>query len=196
MIAFKYTKTNGAEYLSHLDLLRHIERTLRRAQIPVNFSQGFNKHPRIFMNNPLGTGIKSVAEYCTVDTPFCGDFTTAFNQNSPKGVKCVEHYIVSENPNFAYTIEKCLYRVKGISTFNPQEILQKESIVLTDSRGREVDIRPRIYTLEVKEDGVYFWAGCNEKSLRPELLGEYLCAIYGGAVGEIIKLDASGNFKL
>ena len=61
MIAFRYTKKDGAEYLSHLDLLRHIYRTLRRAGIPVAYSQGFHRHPRIFLNNPLGTGIKSVA---------------------------------------------------------------------------------------------------------------------------------------
>ena len=45
MIAFKYTKTDGAEYLSHLDLLRHITRTLRRSGIQVNASEGFHPHP-------------------------------------------------------------------------------------------------------------------------------------------------------
>ena len=53
MIAFKYTKTDGAEYLSHLDLLRHIERTLRRAGIKVNLSEGFpSRQPENFLNNP------------------------------------------------------------------------------------------------------------------------------------------------
>ena len=190
MIAFKYTKTDGAEYLSHLDLLRHINCTLRRAQIEVNYSQGFNKHARIFMSNPLGTGIKSVAEFCTVDTAFKGDFAAAFNANSPKGIKCVDWYYTETNPNFAFKTERCYYRVKGLNAFSVEEILQKESIILTDSRGREVDIRPRIYAIECKDDGVYFWAGCNEKNLRPELLAEYLRSLYGGAVGEIIKLDA------
>ena len=92
MICFKYTKTDGAEYLSHLDLLRHIDRTLKRACIDVKKSEGFHPHPRIFMNNPLGLGIKSVAEYCAVETDFDGDFKEAFNANSPKGVKlCLIH---------------------------------------------------------------------------------------------------------
>ena len=58
MIAFKYTKTDGAEYISHLDMLRHIDRTLRRAGIEVEYSQGYHKHPRIFMGNPLALGVK------------------------------------------------------------------------------------------------------------------------------------------
>ncbi len=49
MIAFRYTKTDGAEYLSHLDLLRHIDRTLRRAGIKVKMSEGFHPHPKIFI---------------------------------------------------------------------------------------------------------------------------------------------------
>lgn len=196
MIAFKYTKTDGAEYLSHLDLLRHLERTLRRANIPVNYSLGFNKHPRIFMSNPLGTGTKSLAEYCTVDTDFCADFKTLFNRFSPKGVKCLQFWQVSHNPNFAYTIQKCYYKIKGLAPFNPEEVLSKSNIIITDSRGREVDIRPRIYSIERKDSEVYFWAGCNENNLRPELLGEYLSGIYGGKASEIIKLDCVGSFVL
>ena len=64
MIAFRYTKTDGAEYLSHLDLMRHIDRTMRRAGIKTAFTEGFSPHPKIYMNNPLGLGIRSVAEYC------------------------------------------------------------------------------------------------------------------------------------
>ena len=60
MIAFKYTKTDSAEFLSHLDLLRHVYRTLRRAQIPVAMSEGYHAHARIFLNNPLPVGVRSV----------------------------------------------------------------------------------------------------------------------------------------
>ena len=74
MIAFKYTKTDGAEYISHLDLLRHLDRTLRRAGIKVEYSQGYHKHPRIFMCNPLALGVRSVSEYCTADAIYEGDF--------------------------------------------------------------------------------------------------------------------------
>ena len=56
MIAFRYTKTDGAEYISHLDLLRHIDRILRRAGIEVGYSQGFHKHPPHIHGQSAGAG--------------------------------------------------------------------------------------------------------------------------------------------
>lgn len=194
MIAFIYTKTDGAEFLSHLDLLRHLDRTLKRAGIEVKTSKGFHPHPKIFMNNPLGLGIKSVAEYCAVDTDFAGDFKEAFNANSPKGVKCVEFKKVSENPNYAYTIESCTYSAEGIAPFDTQRFLSRKEIVITDKRGREVDIRPRIYSLEFKDGKLIFTLGCGESNLRPDLFCEVLGSEFGGKAGNIIKIFSHGKY--
>ena len=193
MIAFRYTKTDGAEYLSHLDLLRHIDRTLKRAGIKVKKSEGFNPHPKIYMNNPLGLGVKSVAEYCAVDCDFSGDFAQAFNANSPSGIKCLDYKEVEQNPNFAYTIKSCGYSAEGIAPFDVQEILNRKSIILTDTRGRETDIRERIYALEFKDGKLFFTAGCGEKNLRPDFFCEYLEKTYGGKAQNILKLCAFGE---
>jgi radical SAM-linked protein len=193
MIAFKYTKTDGAEYLSHLDLLRHVDRTLRRAGIPTQKSEGFNKHPRIFLNNPLGLGIKSLAEYATIDTPFDGDFKTLFNQYSPAGVKCLDYRVVDKNQNYANTIDKCRYQADGIADFDLAQILDKDSIVIQDTRGRQVDIRPRIFLIERNGSTLEFVLGCGENNLRPDLFCDYLCACFGGKVTNLIKTESFGE---
>ncbi|MBQ7642830.1 MAG: DUF2344 domain-containing protein, partial [Clostridia bacterium] len=64
MILFRYTKTDGAEYISHLDLLRHLGRTFTRAGIKVGYSQGYHPHKLIYMSAPIGVGMKSLSEYC------------------------------------------------------------------------------------------------------------------------------------
>lgn len=194
MIAFRYTKLGGAEYLSHLDLLRHIDRTLRRAQIAVKTSEGFHPHPKIFMNNPLGLGIKSVAEYCAVDCDFDGDFSAAFNSHSPEGIKCTAYMCVPQNPNYAYNITSCEYFTEGINSFDTAEFLKHEHIIITDKRGREVDIRPRIYSLEFKGGKLFFTLGCGEKNLRPDLFCEYLESVYGGKAVNICKISADGQY--
>jgi radical SAM-linked protein len=193
MIAFKYTKTDGAEYLSHLDLLRHVDRTLRRAGIPIARSEGFNKHPRIFLNNPLGLGIKSVAEYATIDTPFERDFKELFNSHSPKGVKCLDYKVVDTNPNYANTIDKCMYEICGIPPFDVQKILGEGSITITDTRGRQVDIRPRIYSIECKNNKIYCILGCGENNLRPDLFACFLKEHFGGNVEGILKTASFGE---
>ncbi len=190
MIAFRYTKTDGAEYLSHLDLLRHIYRTMRRAQMKIELSQGYHKHPRIFLNNPLGTGIKSVAEYATVDVVCAGDFAQVFNSFSPRGVRCLRWAEVAENQNYANAIIKCTYTARGIAPFDCAEFMQRESITITDLRGREVDIRPRIYAVERCGDELEFTLGCGENNLRPDLFCSYLCSQFGGSYADILKTAA------
>ncbi|MDE7265587.1 MAG: TIGR03936 family radical SAM-associated protein [Clostridia bacterium] len=194
MIAFRYTKTDGAEYLSHLDLLRHICRTFKRAGIELKYSEGFNPHPKIFMNNPLGLGIKSLAEYCAADCGFNGDFLSAFNDNSPKGVKCTAFKVLDVNPNYAYTIKSCSYTVDGIEKFDPGKFLSREKIIICDRRGREVDIRQRVYSLSVEGNKILFTLGCGENNLRPDLFAEYLEREFGGKAHGLIKISASGEY--
>ncbi len=193
MIAFKYSKCDGAEYLSHLDLLRHIYRTFRRAGIRVAMSEGFHAHARIFLNNPLPVGVKSVAEYGSADCDFAGDFKAAFNEFSPEGVKCLAYEITATNPNFANSVEKCLYFTSGIQPFDTDLILNEKSIVITDLRNRQIDIRPRIHSLEFKDGGLLFTAGCSSENLRPDMFCDYLAERFGGKRTEIIKLASYGK---
>lgn len=193
MIAFKYTKTDGAEYLSHLDLLRHIDRTLRRAGVEVKVSEGFNPHPKINMNNPLGLGIKSVAEFCTVESDFAGNFKDLFNANSPKGVKCVDYKEVTENPNYAYTIDSCTYTADS-AEFSAEKVLSRESIIITDKRGRTVDIRERIHSLEYSVGKLTFTLGCGTNNLRPDLFLDFLYGEYALKAANIIKIASHGRF--
>lgn len=59
----EYGRDERVRFLSHLDVLRMFERALRRAKIPVVFSQGFNPHPRMAFGPALPTGFTSDAEY-------------------------------------------------------------------------------------------------------------------------------------
>lgn len=195
MIAFQYTKTDGAEYLSHLDVLRHIDRTLRRAGIVIKYSEGFSPHPRIFLNNPLGTGIKSVAEYGVIETDFDGDFKTLFNANAPKGLQCVDWGFVTVNPNFADSLTKCTYRATGITPFDVNDVLSLTEWVVVDSRGRTVDIRPRLSDLRFEGDVLYFTCGYGKTNLRPDLLCDLLCQRFGGRTGEILKTASHPIFS-
>ncbi len=193
MIAFRYTKTDGAEYLSHLDLMRHIDRTMRRAGIKTAFTEGFSPHPKIYMNNPLGLGIRSVAEYCSVESAFDGDFKTLFNAHSPRGIKCLGFIVTEENPNYAYTIESCTYTVEGLD-FDARDLLDRDELVITDKRGRTADIRRRIYGLEHEDGKLRFTLGCGQNNLRPDLFCEIIESMYGGKAENLLKIAAHGKF--
>jgi hypothetical protein len=57
-----HTKHKPAAYLSHLDLMRFWERAVRRSGLPIAFSQGFNKHPKLSSPMALGVAIESDRE--------------------------------------------------------------------------------------------------------------------------------------
>ena len=63
----RFAKTGKLRFLSHRDLARLWERTLRRAGVPVAYSEGFSPRPRLHFGLALSTGHESLGEYLDVD---------------------------------------------------------------------------------------------------------------------------------
>ncbi|MBI2953775.1 MAG: DUF2344 domain-containing protein [Chloroflexi bacterium] len=61
-----FAKDDEIKYISHLDLARAWERTLRRANVPLAYSKGFSPHPRLSVAVPLPVGFTSEAELLDV----------------------------------------------------------------------------------------------------------------------------------
>jgi radical SAM-linked protein len=53
-------------FTSHRDFARAFERALRRAAVPIAFSQGFTPHPKISYASAAPTGVGSEAEYLEI----------------------------------------------------------------------------------------------------------------------------------
>lgn len=70
LIRIKYARGNGMRFFSHLDMIRLFERVLRRADIPILYSQGFHPHPKMSFAPPLALGCLSDAEYLDLNYRF------------------------------------------------------------------------------------------------------------------------------
>ena len=57
-----FSRGDELKYISHLDLMRLWQRALRRADIPLVYSQGFSPHPRLSLAAPLAVGVTSGGE--------------------------------------------------------------------------------------------------------------------------------------
>lgn len=64
----KFSKEGNIRYISHLDLLRLFKRSFKRAGIKLQYSQGFNPHPKMGFAQPLSLGYFSSGEYLEFDT--------------------------------------------------------------------------------------------------------------------------------
>ena len=100
MIVLKYAKSLDARFISHIDLLKHIGRILRRAGIPVKHSQGFNPHALLFFSPPMVLGVNSYAEYVAIDTEMKGEEVfERYNRSVPDGLKAINWFATAKNPN-------------------------------------------------------------------------------------------------
>lgn len=61
-----FRKGERVRYISHLDVLRHWERAIRRAGLPLSYSQGFTPHPKLQFAGPLPLGFVADAEIMDV----------------------------------------------------------------------------------------------------------------------------------
>jgi radical SAM-linked protein len=61
-----FARGEEMKYITHLDLMRFWERALRRAGLPVAYSEGFTPHPQISLAAPLPVGTTSDAELMDV----------------------------------------------------------------------------------------------------------------------------------
>jgi radical SAM-linked protein len=61
-VRLRFAKRGDLRLVSHHDLLRCLERTLRRAGIPMALSQGFNPRPKVVFAQALALGIEGRRE--------------------------------------------------------------------------------------------------------------------------------------
>jgi radical SAM-linked protein len=62
----RYGKTGPMSLRGHLDFINVIARVLRRARLPLYYTEGFSPRPLVSFGPALGLGLQSVAEYADV----------------------------------------------------------------------------------------------------------------------------------
>ncbi|MBN1932875.1 MAG: TIGR03960 family B12-binding radical SAM protein [Desulfobacterales bacterium] len=98
-----YSKQNIAKHLGHLELVNVITRALKRAEIPVKFSEGFHPLPKISFDDPLPIGIESVEEFFYLTVPEAikpRDVTEGLNKHLPTGLFVNECLLASHKALF------------------------------------------------------------------------------------------------
>jgi len=98
-IRFKFQKLNEFKYLSHLDIVRLLIFSIRRAEIPVKYSEGFNPNPKINFSFPVPVGLASFAEYADIELEQEVDpekFKAGINDNLKPGFDVTEAIPIKE----------------------------------------------------------------------------------------------------
>jgi radical SAM-linked protein len=170
ILRIKYEKNSLVKYISHLDVMRTFTRALRRAKLPLCFSQGFNPRPKIEFAPALPVGITSEGEY--LDVEFEGKIEpdkalAMLNNVLPSGL-CVKASDFAQDKPSLSSLNMALYLTdiypgKDIKRDVFADVLarfltKKQIIVEKHTKGkiREIDIAPLIYDIEMAgfKDGI------------------------------------------
>lgn len=113
-VRLNFSKTGRAIYISHLDVNRMMTRAVRRAKLPMWYTEGFNPHPYISFALPLPLGQSSDCEY--MDIRVEGDISDEeimekMNSALPDGIKINS---VAAPVHDLHEIQKAQYMMKAV----------------------------------------------------------------------------------
>jgi len=162
-----FAKGEEVKYISHLDLMRLWERALRRADVPLLHSQGYNPRPKISFASPLAVGITGQREMMDVmlERPLAPlDFASAVNRQLPVGVTLVEvQEVYATLPALQTQVQGAEYLATVAVREDTSQLEGRITSLLGSDqlprqrRGREYDLRPLLEKvwLETQEVGQY-----------------------------------------
>ena len=191
-IRLKFVKGPETKYISHLDLVRTFQRALRRAHVPMVYSQGFNPHPEMSFASALGIGVTSLGEYLDIgvnENISTEEIISRLNNTMPAGLQIEKAVILKEKAKSAmalvsharYTIHLCFDNSIDIDS-SLASFLEQDSIPAMKEQPKknfqliEIDIRPMIKELKLlSQEGSKVVLDCllycgSKANLKPELL--------------------------
>ena len=187
-VRLRFSKTGRLKYISHLDINRAMSRALKRAQIPLWYTEGFNPHPYMSFSLPLSLGVESLCE--SVDLRIIGDITNdeikyRLNNVLPQDIKIVDVYDdFRDNSEIVYSdyVYKFEFKDNEAAFEKIKNVLSSDEIIALKKGklGRkrvmkETNIKSFIdkYSISIRNDvivlNIRLLAG-PEKNLNPSLL--------------------------
>ena len=172
---FRYERDERVKYVSHLDFVRVFGRAIRRAHIPVAYSEGFNPHPLLGFALPLSVGYTSECEIIeiTLSEEMAPDeLKERLNSVLPDGIKILSAH---EGKSNMKKLDIAVYNVfpektpSGIAAFlSMKEILIDKK---TKSGVKECDIRPDIKDIKITLGKIEMTLSAGSRAnLKPEVV--------------------------
>jgi radical SAM-linked protein len=203
-LRIRFAKQGDLRLVSHHDLMRCLERVLRRASLPMAYSQGFNPRPKYAFPSALALGIEGRREVLELELerPMAPiEVLRRLAEVAPPGLEFLE---VEPAPSRAGRVEAVSFRVPLPA--DRLEAANQAVVALLDrehcpyvrrkpDRDVAIDLRPFVLSAEVDRDDVALQLRLKVEpggSARPEEVLEMLGLrdlITGGAV--LVRTDVA-----
>ncbi len=196
-VRVKFSKHGAMKFVGHLDIMRYFQKAIRRAAIPIRFTEGFSPHMVMSFASPLGLGLTSDGEYMDIEVKEAipsKEAVKRLNEVMVEGMQVLSYRQIPEGKasNAMSLVAYADYTVSFREGKEPagdwQEALSPFAalpsitvIKKTKKSEKEVDIKPMIRELCLTEDGRIFMrlSSGSASNLKPELVMEAFAAYLG-----------------
>ena len=186
-LRLRFKKTGRAIYISHLDLMKTMQRAFSRAEYELKYSEGFNPRPQISIALPLSVGMGSVCEVMDFRLRHDADLAelpSRLTAALPEGIEIIEAYEPVRKASEIKWLE-----VEGVMEYDIRDAAEMadavraffaaDAIVITKKTKRgegELDIKPAVQSIELAPDAeekcvrVHAVVSAQEPTLNPDHL--------------------------
>lgn len=198
-VRLRFEKAGKLRFISAIDLGRVWERALRKADLPIAYSEGFSPHPKVSFADALPLGYGSVAEFAelTFATALPLDpAMRALNEAFPDGIRVLAWREAAEGEaKLAKRLQASLWHLRYPSEVEPDRLsaavaaaLDAPALSVERERKGEsttIDLRPALHGLTAGDGGVRAVLHHVEPQVRPTELHLALAHVAGtGALAE------------
>ncbi len=206
----QFTVGYEQKFISALDLMHLIERSLRRARIPYALSEGFNPHMKISIGTVLPVGLRGEEEYFDLElreSMELAEFVSKLNEALPAGLVINKACALKAGePALMKIINVACYGIKW--EYSHSELVRavdsiwKESSILIKSKGKnkkqDKDVRAGIWKIEfgheTQDPELKIWVSVGEPlNIRFDELVEIFSG-YGVMPEKLLEIYRIGNY--
>lgn len=194
-VRIKFSKEGPVKFIGHLDIMRYFQKAIRRADIDIAYSMGFNPHQIMSFASPLSVGHESSGEYFDIELNSMTDtedIKNRLNEVMTDGIKIIKVAALDDGEgNAMASVAAADYLVRFCDKLTlPDDFKEKltdyyeqEHIYVTKKTKKsekEIDLKEGIYKLQVRDDGVFMQLDAGSGSnLKPGFVMEHFFETIG-----------------
>ncbi len=184
-----FEKSERIRHIGHLDIQRSVQRGLRRSNLPVAYSNGFNPHILITFASALSTGacgLREIMDVTMASEVSETEFLERMNRAMPPELHLLEARAIDDkHPALMGTLRAACYDLAIRDAEQADRIIRaipammdRETIPAmrkTKTALKETDIKPLIYALRGENGHLYTTLALTEReACKPGMLMEAL----------------------
>lgn len=201
-LRIKFRKFGAIRFIGHLDVMRFFQKAIRRAQIDIAYSSGFNPHQIMSFAAPLGVGLESNGEYMDIEVNSVMNGMEMLERLNAVSVPGIEIISVKELPekagNAMASVAAAEYSVRFREGREPsfdyekniKNFYKKEAIIVTKKTkksSKEIDLKAGIFKLDCENGIIHMLVDASSAgNIKPSMVIEAYLAEHG----ELLKENA------